>query len=192
MSTVQYAAVTGASEGIGLAIARLLAEKGYSLILTARNGEKLQQLKKEWEPRYGISVEPCACDLTKQDDVLRFFQTCVPYAPTVFINNAGMGKVGDFADTPLKDDLATLRLNTEAAHVLLKLFVQTMEKGRILNTASLAGLLPGPGMAAYAASKSYVITLSRSINYELKRSGKKITVSTFLPGPVNTGFIYFL
>lgn len=185
---MNYALVTGASGGIGLEIAKILASRGYSLILAARSGGKLEALKEEWEKSYQIRVQPFVCDLSRQEEVLKLFEYSLAFFPKILINNAGVGKAGYFTELSLKEDLAVLHTDVEAAHMLMKLYLQVAEEGYVLNTSSLAGFLPGPCMAEYGAAKSYLTSLSRSVNYELKRQGKKVSVSTLCPGPVRTGF----
>jgi len=106
------------------------------------------------------------------------------------VNNAGFGKIGKFEEIPLEKELSMIRTNIIAPHVVTKLFLKSMKKGRILNVASIAGFQPDPMMATYGATKAYLINLSRALNYELKKQHRKIHISTLCPGPVDTEFDY--
>jgi len=183
-----YALVTGASSGIGRAIARELAARQYDLIVTARRVEELNALKTELEGFYGVRVVVKPFDLSVRDNCVRLHWECLEYDPKIVVNNAGFGRVGLFADHDLSGDIAMIDTNVIAVHVLTKLFVRSMSDGRILNVASIAGYLPTPLFAAYSATKAYVHTLSAAVDYELVRTKKPIRVLTLCPGPVDTGF----
>lgn len=184
-----YAFITGASSGIGKEIATMLAEQGYHLILVARREERLHFLKQQLQkkmPDLRILIE--ACDISITDNCTALFQKYKAYPITIVVNNAGFGKVGYVTDLPLKDELDMISTNVTAVHVFTKLFASSMKKGRILNVASLAAFQPGPYLATYSATKSYVFQFSMSINYELKRQHKNVHITTLCPGPVNTEF----
>ena len=109
----------------------------------------------------------------------------------ILINNAGFGDAGNFSETSLDKELDMIDLNVKAYHVLTKLFLKDFIKrdyGRILNVASIAGFMPGPYMATYYATKSYVVNLSLAIYEELKRDKSNVKISVFCPGPVKTNF----
>lgn len=184
-----YAFVTGASSGIGKEIAILLAKQGYDLILIARREERLHFLKQNLQKkRNDISIIIESCDLSIPDNCIALFEKYKSYPITLVINNAGFGKVGYVTDLPLEDDLNMIRTNLTAVHIFTKLFAKSMKKGRILNIASMAAFQPGPYLATYSATKSYVFQFSMSINYELKRQQRDVHVTTLCPGPVNTEF----
>lgn len=183
-----YAVITGASSGIGLECAKLLAKKGYGLILTARRTERLMQLQNRIQQKYGVHVLLYPCDLEDSSNVMKLHAFCSAYPVKVVVNNAGFGKVGEFTETNLEEELAMIDVNVKAVHILTKLFAQSMQAGYILNVASVAGYQPVPLMASYGATKAYVLNLSKAVNYELKRSKKKIHVAAFCPGPVDTEF----
>ncbi|MDO4623558.1 MAG: SDR family NAD(P)-dependent oxidoreductase [Eubacteriales bacterium] len=187
--------ITGATSGIGKAFARQYAASGCRLILTARNEEQLKALASE------LSV-PCTLlpgDLTDaavRRQMLRRFRkqtSDIPLpVPDIFINNAGMGVCGRFTDTDTDRELMLIRLNVEAMHHLFKESLKLMEKrgsGTILNVGSSAGLLPaGPYMAAYYASKSYVVSLTRAAARELREKHSRVYTAVLCPGPVDTEF----
>ncbi len=183
-----YALITGASSGIGKAIAHELACRKIDLIVTARRVDELEQLKKELEPAFGIKVVVKPFDLSVRENCRELHRQCLEYDPNIVINNAGFGRVGMFTELDLAGDLAMIDTNIIAVHILTKLFAGSMTQGRILNVSSMAGFLPTPRLAAYAATKSYVYALSVAVDYELRRSGRPIRVMTLCPGPVDTEF----
>jgi hypothetical protein len=145
-------------------------------------------LKTALEATYQIKVEVISADLSVEDECHRLFEAAAPFHPEIVVNNAGFGIIGPFLESKLDDELKMIRLNIVGLHILTKLFVQTMTQGVILNVASMAGFLPTPFMAAYAASKAYVDSLSVALNYELKQTHSKVRVLSLCPGPVETNF----
>lgn len=185
---MNYALVTGASSGIGEEFARQLAARGYHLILAARREEELNRLAEQLKQQHGIHAAVCACDLTVESEVRRLYEFCAEFKVEVLVNNAGFGKLGYFENIPLEKELDMIKVNVIAPHMLMKLFLGRMTAGYILNVGSMAGYQPDPCFAAYGASKSYLIQLSRAVGYELKRTGRKVSVSVLCPGPVDTEF----
>ncbi len=183
-----YALITGASSGIGKAIAYELAKKGYDLILVARREIELNELKTNLESNYKINVVIKVLDVSLVENCKKLHSEVTSLNPYIVINNAGFGRVGLFSEIDLETELSMIDTNIVAVQVLTKLFVNSMKDGIILNVASIAGMLPTPLMATYAATKSYVLNLSRSINQELKNSGSKVRVLSLNPGPVITEF----
>lgn len=180
------ALITGASSGIGRDIARYMSELGYDLIVVARRKEPLEELKNELKTNVDIEI----CDISIIDNCKSLFEKHKDI--DVLVNNAGFGVFGNFSETDLENELNLINTNVTAVHILTKLYLQEMEKrnsGKILNIASIAGLMPGgPLMAAYYASKNYVVSLSRAINKELKKKKSNVKVSVLCPGPVRTNF----
>ena len=165
----KLALVTGASSGIGRDIARELAKRGYSLILVARDNKKLEQLKKE----LNVEVTVIPMDLANYENCKKLHEEVKNNFKNidVLINNAGFGEFGFFTETNLDKEINLINTNITAVHILTKLFLKDMQRadrGNILNVASIAGFLPGPLMAAYYSSKSYVLRLSQSLREELK------------------------
>lgn len=181
------ALVTGASSGIGKDIAILLGNKGYELILVARNMDELKNVQKTLRVESRIIV----LDLSNRDNCFALYDELKDEHIDVVINNAGFGVYGEFFQTDIDRELSMIEVNVCALHILTKLFLQDMiqrDSGYILNVASSAAFLPGPLMAGYYASKAYVLRLTESIQGELKHRNSKVYVGTLCPGPVNTNF----
>lgn len=180
------ALITGASSGIGKDIAKYLSKLGYDLIVVSRDKDKLEKVYKDYK-----NVEIIAMDLTKVDNCVKLHNLFKDEHIDILINNAGFGEAGNFSKTSLDKELEMIDLNIKAYHILTKLFLQDFIKrdyGRILNVASMAGFMPGPYMATYYATKSYIVNLSLAIYEELKRDKSNVKISIFCPGPVKTNF----
>ena len=185
------ALVTGASSGIGRDIARSLARRGINLIITARRRDRLSYLKSELTEKFGIQVMCVAADLSKENQVLALYEKVRKYDIDILINNAGYGVFGDFTETDLERELDMLDVNVKAFHILFKLFLRDCKKrdcGYILNTASVAGFLPGPWFSSYYASKGYIVRMTQAVAEELRSERSHVHVSMLCPGPVNTEF----
>lgn len=182
------AIITGASSGIGKEMAVILSEKGYDLVLVARRGDKLKELAKELPTH----TEIMTMDLSKEENCHSLFERCRDKDIEILVNNAGFGNFGEFSKTELSKDLEMVDLNIKAVHILTKLFLLEFKEkncGKILNVASAAGFMPeGPMLSTYYGTKAYVLSLSRGIAKELKKSGSRVTVSALCPGPVKTEF----
>lgn len=188
------ALITGASSGIGRDMARYLSTKGYDLIINGRNEDRLKELKDEIESSNSErKVSIIVADLSKEEECLRLHEEVKKEFGTIdiLVNNAGFGLFGEFVETSLQTELAMIRTNVEAVHILTKLFLQDMQevdRGRILNVASVAGFMPGPLMATYYATKNYVFRLSQAIKKELAKKKSNVKISVLCPGPVDTNF----
>ena len=181
------ALITGATSGIGLSMARILAGKGWELILTGRNTDILQKLKKELK----TSTEVITADLSDKNEVFRVYEFCREKSVDMLVNNAGYGIFGKFDETDLNDELNMINVNITALHILTKLFLRDFKRrdsGIILNVASSAGFLTGPLLSSYYASKNYVVRLSLAIAEELRRENSNVSITLRCPGPVNTNF----
>ena len=179
------ALITGASSGIGRDMARYMSKLGYDLVIVARNIGELENLKKELK----TNVEVIALDLSNKENCYELYNRAKNI--DILINNAGFGVFGHFVETDLEKEINLIETNITAVHILTKLYLKDMvkkNKGHILNVSSIAGFMPGPLMAAYYASKNYVVSLTRAINKELKKSKSKVKMSLLCPGPVNTNF----
>lgn len=180
--------ITGASSGIGREFAAAYAKKGYRLVLTGRRVDRLMALARELK----VPCRVLPADLSDEDQCLWLCKKLEREQVDVFINNAGFGICGDFTENSLSREVSMLHVNVRAMHILFKKMLQKMQAqgyGTVLNVASSAGLLPaGPHMAAYYASKSYVVSLSRAVARELKEAGSPIYVAALCPGPVDTEF----
>ena len=187
------ALVTGASSGIGRDIAIELAKRKYDIIAVARNKEALVMVKGKIEKEYNVNVEIIALDLTDREGCIKLHQDVKEKYGTidVLINDAGFGTCGEFTKTDLNKEIGMIDTNVVALHILTKLFLQDMvevDKGYIMNVASIAGFMPGPLMATYYSTKAYVVRLTQSIRQELFMKHSKVKISALCPGPVNTNF----
>ena len=181
------ALITGASSGIGLDMAKYLATKKCELILVARNKEKLEELQEKLSTKVTIIV----ADLSNEQKVKELYVLTRKENVDIVINNAGFGDFGYFSDTDLNKELEMLDTNIKAVHILTKSFLKDMEKrksGYILNVASSAAFQPGPLMATYYATKSYVYSLTMAISEELRKENSKVYIGCLCPGPVDTEF----
>lgn len=183
----KVAVITGASSGIGLSMAKLLSAKGYGLLLVARREGRLKEIASALG-----NCEIFVADLSLKKECLRFEQFLESYSFEIFINNAGFGECGSFAQISLERESEMISLNVFALHHLTKTACRILENqggGRVLNVASSAGLLPGgPYMATYYATKAYVASLSQAVAQELKETKSSVSLSCLCPGPVDTEF----
>lgn len=183
----KLALVTGASGGIGLEFARLLAGDGYDLALVARSAEKLEELAKQLRAAAGIRVETIAMDLSLPDAARAVAQR-VPRCD-VLINNAGFANNGRFDTLSLEGVRSEVALDigvlTELTHAYLPGMI-ARGAGRILNVASTAAFLPGPFMAVYYAAKAYVLSFSEALWEELRGTG--VSMTCLAPGATASGF----
>ncbi len=188
----QTALITGASNGIGLELAKIHAQKGGNVVLVARSGDKLAQLAYELESQYGIKAWVIAQDLAQPNAAQTIFETTEAQGITVdiLINNAGFGGHGRFFERELIKEQQMIQVNitalTELSHFYLKGMVER-RRGKILNVSSTAGFLPGPLQAVYYATKAYVTSFSQAIAEEVAEFG--MTVTALCPGAVATGFV---
>ncbi|MEA3444393.1 MAG: SDR family oxidoreductase [Bacteroidota bacterium] len=185
------ALITGASSGIGKELARLHASKYGDLVLVARRKEALQELKTELEKKHGIQVLVIQKDLSKPGAATEVYEEVIAAGIDIeyLINNAGFGGHGKFHERNWTSDQQMIQLNIMALTELTRMFLPDMvkrNKGKILNSASTAGYLPGPLQAVYFATKAYVISFGLAISEEL--SDTNITVTSLCPGPVETEF----
>ncbi len=186
----EIALITGASSGIGTDFARLLAARGYDLVLTARRTDRLQALKTELAAT-GRRVEVIPEDLGVAGGAESLIQKveALGWPISFLVNNAGFGLHGDFTDNPPDRVLQMLHLNIVGLTTLTGHFARLMRgrgHGRILQVASVAAYQPTPYYAAYAGTKAYVLFLSEALNFELRGSG--VTVTTLNPGVTETEF----
>lgn len=179
------ALITGASSGMGRDMAKILSQKGYDLILVARDEKKLEEVKKQLKTETKIVV----MDISNEENCKKIYEENKDI--DILINNAGFGDCGHFEETSLDKDIQMIHTNIIAYHILTKLYLKEMIKkdsGKILNVASIAGFMPGPLMTTYYSTKNYVVRFSESIREELRRKKSKVQISILCPGPVNTNF----
>lgn len=183
--------ITGASSGIGLELAKIHASHGENVILVARRKDKLDGLAQEIESKFNVKALVYACDLSNETavtELVRHIQEKGIFVNYLF-NNAGFGGWGAFANRTGIDDRQMISVNVQALTQLMHAFLPEMieqKEGRILNTASTAGFIPGPLQATYFATKAYVVSLTKATNYELRKSNVRVTA--LCPGPVKTEF----
>ena len=182
--------VTGASSGIGAALAGVFAEHGHQLVITARRKDHLEDVASAIAAAGHKPPIVIPADLAARGGVTRLASALARrnLAPAYVVNNAGYGLYGAAADLPVDDQLAMIDLDCRALTDLSLRFADGLAryKGGILNVASIAGFLTGENMALYFACKAYVVSLSLALNRELGPRG--IKVSALCPGPVETPF----
>ena len=191
MNSKTYTLITGASGGIGHDLAMLAAADGKNLVLAARSVDKLEQLAEKIRTNNKVEIITIDVDLSDETGVNSLISNINKQELQIdtLINNAGFGDFGDFAKADLSKNMEMIQLNISALTQLSHFALQGMlkaGKGKIMNVASTAAFMPGPGMAVYYASKAYVLSFSEALTRELKRSG--VTVTTLCPGPTDTDF----
>ena len=186
------ALITGASGGIGAELARYHAAKGGDLVLVARSGDALEQLKQELASAHNVKVVVITADLSQPESAESIYQQteAAGIQIDILINNAGFGGHGKFHQRELAKDQAMMQVNMVSLINLTHLYLQGMvarNSGKILHVASAAAFMPGPLQAVYYATKSFVVSFSQAIAQEL--ADTKITSTALCPGAVATGFV---
>lgn len=190
-SPTSIALVTGASSGIGAALARELAERGHALGLVARRAERLESLARELSERHGVRAEALPADVSDPADRDRLAAEVerLGIAVEVLVNNAGFGVYKPFGESDRERELEQVRLLVEAVVDLNARYLPGMverRRGAIVNVSLTAGFQPLPGNANYAASKAFVLFHSEALHEEVR--GRGVTVTAVCPGPVETEF----
>jgi short-subunit dehydrogenase len=183
--------VTGASSGIGLELAKVFAENGSNLVLTARREERLNEVAEQLRSQHNVEVQVLPADLSDPASPSAILDGVNRRGLTidVVVNNAGFGLNGPFHLLPIQRQMDVVQVNLVALTHLARLFLPGMvERGRggILNVASTAAFQPGPNMAVYFATKAYVLSLTEALAEELRGTG--VTASCLAPGPTATEF----
>jgi short-subunit dehydrogenase len=181
------AVITGASAGIGAALATRLAAAGFDLLLVARRADRLEALAEDLRRRHGRDVKTLGLDVARDDAAA----TLVAAAPdaTVLVNNAGVGRFGPALDLPVEEQAQEVRLNCEALTRLTLAFLPGLVargRGVVVNLASIAGYQPVPYFSVYGATKAYVLSFSQALDAEVR--GRGVRVVAVCPGPVPTEF----
>jgi uncharacterized protein len=188
--TERVTLITGASAGIGMELARIFAAKGHRVALTARRADRLNQLAGEIVAAGGAQPIVISCDLEQADacDTIEGALAAAGVEVEYLINNAGFGVFGRADKRDRNDQLGMIAVNIRALTDLTLRFADQLirNRGGILNLGSIAGFLPGPGMAVYYASKAYVLSFSEAMRREFAPQGVRVTV--VCPGPVLTEF----
>jgi len=187
-----FALVTGASGGIGLDLARLLAKDKHDLVLVARSEDKLKEAKSSIEKEFGVNVKIIIADLSLPEAATQLYDEIQKEKIhiDILINNAGYGDFGSFASCDWTKQERMINLNVLSLSKITHYFLPAMIKsghGKIMNLGSIASFLPGPMMSTYYATKAYVLSFSCSLANELKGTG--VTITALCPGPVDTGFV---
>ena len=191
MNEMKTVLITGASSGIGEALADVFAREGYSLVLVARNREKLDALKIRYAKEYGVMARCIIQDLSAEGAAERICAQLAEYAVSIdiLVNNAGLGSYGTFWEEDVKTEREVMMVNmvalTQLARYLLPGMIERAQ-GKILNIGSVASFVPGVGMATYFATKAYVLSFSEALAEEVR--GLPITVTLACPGTTQTNF----
>ena len=188
--TERVTLITGASAGIGTELARVFASNGHRLALVARRADRLAALAAEISAGGGAAPIVVACDLGQPDAGDRIAAVLATEGVEVeyVVNNAGYGLFGSAVELDRADQLGIIAVNIRAMTDLSLRFSDQLirHRGGILNVGSVAGFLPGPGMAVYYASKAYVLSFSEALRGEL--AGRGVRVTALCPGPVPSEF----
>ena len=188
--TERVTLITGASAGIGTELARLFASKGHRVVLVARRADRLTALAGEIVAAGGAAPIVIACDLTQTGagDLIAEALTAAGVEVEYLVNNAGYGVFGKAIERDRADQLDMITVNIRALTDLSLRFADQLirNRGGLLNMGSIAGFMPGPGMAVYYASKAYVLSFSEAMRAELAPHGVRVTV--VCPGPVPSEF----
>jgi uncharacterized protein len=185
------ALITGASSGIGLAFAKTFAAAKNDLVLVARSEGKLNALANELKIAHNISVRVISADLSNMQEVQGVYDTCKAENISIdyLVNNAGFGDFGFFVESDWDKTAQMIDLNIKSLTKMCRLFIPDMlerKAGKIMNVASTAAFQPGPTMAVYYATKSYVLFFSEAICNELQGTG--VSVTCLCPGATESGF----
>jgi len=188
--TERVTLITGASAGIGTELARVFASNGHRVALVARRADRLKTLSGEITAAGGAAPIVISCDLEQPDagDKIAAALTAEGVEVEFVVNNAGFGLFGNAIEMDRVEQLGIIALNIRAVTDLSLRFSDQLirHRGGILNVGSIAGFLPGPGMAVYYASKAYVLSFSEALRRELAPRGVRVTV--LCPGPVPSEF----
>jgi len=187
-----YALITGASRGIGRAIAEELAHRKFDVLLVARSEAALREICQAISQQHGVKTDYLALDLSAAESPQQVVDWCAQkgYVINMLVNNAGYGLSGNFETQSLGDNTNMVQLNALALMQLCQLFLPQLKqhsKAYILNIVSTAAYQAVPGLGLYAATKAFVLSLSRSLSYELR--GTSVSVTAVSPGATDTAFV---
>ncbi len=181
------ALITGASSGLGRDIARVLGDMGCEVIATARRKDRLEELQQQ----LSAPVRIIEADLASEQNCFALYESVKLEKIDILVNNAGFGIFGAFCQTDLMQELRLIDTNIRAVHILTKLFLRDFiarDSGYLLNVSSATAFTPGPLMAAYYASKAYILHLTLAVWKELRQQSSHVSISALCPGPVETEF----
>ncbi len=185
--------ITGASSGIGKALAHEFAAHGFDIVAVARNKRKLDELSVEISTRHKVEVFTVEKDLAYDKAAQELYDEVKNLNRTIniLVNDAGIGQRGNFVDIPAEKDEEIIHLNVLALTHLTKLYLREMvsrDEGKILQLGSVAGFQPGPLLAVYHATKAFVVSFSEALATELEDMGSRVNVTCLCPGPTDTDF----
>ena len=188
---MSYVLITGASSGIGLALAKLFAKDHINIVLVARRSDRLNEISDSLEKEFNIKCLTIAKDLSASDSVKDVYDILSDNKIEIeyLVNNAGFIVYGSFIDTKWSYENKMIRLHIESSTYLTKLLLRDMVRrgrGRVLTICSTGSFVPGPYSAVYCATKSYLLSLSEALSEELKGSG--VTATALCPGGTRTDF----
>ena len=188
----ELALITGASSGIGEALAKVFAVGGFDLVLVARSEDKLKRMARELRSRHGVAVRVEPADLSKPGAAPALAKRLkqAGLSLTALVNNAGVLEYGRFVDIPASKHRQLIDLNITGLTTMLAAFLPDMVnrgEGRVLNVASIAAFQPLPSLATYAATKAFVLSLTESLSEELKGTG--VTATALCPGVTDTNMV---
>lgn len=185
----QLALITGASSGIGLELAKVFAKNGFDLIVNSGSerifeaGEALRNL--------GAEVTEIEADLSTREGAELLYEQASTRKIDAVVLNAGVGVGGEFIATDFERELNLMNLNIVNTVYLAKLFLKDFadrDEGKLLLTSSIAGEMPGPYYAVYAASKAFIQSFTEALHFEMKDTGRNVTVTALQPGATETEF----
>lgn len=187
-----YALITGASRGIGRAIAEELAQQKFDVLLVARSETALREICRTINQRHGVKTDFLAIDLSAAESPQQVLNWCIQknYTVNMLVNNAGYGLSGNFETQSLADNTNMVQLNALTLMQLCQLFLPQLKqqpKAYIMNIVSTAAYQAVPGLGLYAATKALVLSLSRSLSYELR--GTSVSITAVSPGATDTAFV---
>jgi short-subunit dehydrogenase len=185
------ALITGTTSGIGKAFSEKLAREKYNLILVSRDERKLSEQVDKLSNEYRVKIYKIAIDLLEERSAQKIFEIVQEHKLNIqiLINNAGFNECGNFLETNLQNEIDMIRLHAIFTTEMMKLFLPEMVKnkhGRVLNLGSTGSIIPCPYDAVYAATKAFILSVSKGINAELKGTG--VSITTLCPGSTNTEF----
>lgn len=185
-----WAVITGASSGIGMEFARRLGAEGFSLLLTARRGDRLDALAGSLRRDHGVATEVLVADLSRIEDVRRLAERIRSMEGIdVLVNNAGSSTVGPFAETDPEGQLSVINVQTVAPVVLTRAAIPNMirkKRGLVIFTSSSSAFMPSPGSGVYIPAKAFMVSFARTLAPELKPAG--VRVQALCPGYTHTEF----
>lgn len=188
-SAKKWAVITGASSGIGRALAFEFAKNSFNLFLTARNENALAEVAEACRRRFGVEAEVFPADLADADSTDRLVRKISGREFDVLVNNAGFGIKGDFVETDIHDELKMLQVHLVALLRLTKAVLPKMvesKRGKVLSVASVYSFAPAPMQSVYSASKAFILNFSSALQNEVK--GANVQVSVVCPGITQTEF----